>query len=55
VRYFGPHHVHQVVNSLPEPAVSLHVYAPALRWMNTYRIERGALVRTGTERAGVDW
>ena len=55
VRYFGPHHVHQVVNSLAEPAVSLHVYAPALRWMNTYRVERGALVRTGTERAGVDW
>jgi mannose-6-phosphate isomerase-like protein (cupin superfamily) len=55
VRYFGPHHVHQVANSLAEPAVSLHVYAPALRWMNTYRVERGALVRTGTERAGVDW
>jgi hypothetical protein len=55
VRYFGAHHVHQVVNSLTEPAVSLHVYAPALRWMNTYRVERGSLVRTGTERAGVDW
>jgi hypothetical protein len=55
VRYFGAHYVHQVTNSLAEPAVSLHVYAPALRWMNTYRIERGALVRTGTERAGVDW
>jgi predicted metal-dependent enzyme (double-stranded beta helix superfamily) len=55
VRYFGPHHVHQVTNSLAEPAVSLHVYAPALRWMNTYRVERGTLVRTGTERAGVDW
>ena len=55
VRYFGPHHVHQVSNSLTEPAVSVHVYAPALRWMNTYRVERGALVRIGTERAGVDW
>jgi predicted metal-dependent enzyme (double-stranded beta helix superfamily) len=55
VRYFGPHHVHQVTNALTEPAVSLHVYAPALRWMNTYRVEQGALVRTGTERAGVDW
>ena len=55
VRYFGPHHVHQVVNSLDAPAVSVHVYAPALRWMNTYRVARGALVRTGTERAGVDW
>jgi hypothetical protein len=55
VRYFGPHYVHQVTNVLPEPAVSLHVYAPALRWMNTYRLDRGTLVRTGTERAGVDW
>jgi predicted metal-dependent enzyme (double-stranded beta helix superfamily) len=55
VRPFGPHHVHQVTNTLTEPAVSLHVYAPALRWMNTYRVERGALVRTATERAGVDW
>jgi predicted metal-dependent enzyme (double-stranded beta helix superfamily) len=55
VRWFGPHYVHQVTNGLDEPAVSLHVYAPALRWMNTYRVEHGALVRTGTERAGVDW
>jgi hypothetical protein len=55
VRYFGPHYVHQVTNTLDEPAVSVHVYAPALRWMNTYRVEGGALVRTGTERAGVDW
>jgi predicted metal-dependent enzyme (double-stranded beta helix superfamily) len=55
VRYFGPNYVHQVTNSLSEPAVSLHVYAPALRWMNTYRVERGVLVRTGTDRAGVDW
>jgi len=55
VRYFGPHYVHQVTNTLPEPAVSVHVYAPALRWMNTYRVDHGALVLTGTERAGVDW
>jgi predicted metal-dependent enzyme (double-stranded beta helix superfamily) len=55
VRYFGPHYVHQVTNTQAEAAVSLHVYAPALRWMNTYRVEDGALVPTGTERAGVDW
>ena len=54
MRSFGAHHVHQV-QSLDEAAVSLHVYAPALRWMNTYRVDEGALVRTGTERAGVDW
>ncbi len=55
VRFFGPHHVHQVINPFQEPAVSVHVYTPGLRWMNTYRVGRDGLVRTGTERAGVDW
>jgi mannose-6-phosphate isomerase-like protein (cupin superfamily) len=55
VRHFGPHHVHQVVNTGSEPAVSVHVYTPPLRLMNTYRITGEGLVRTGTERAGVDW
>jgi hypothetical protein len=55
LRYFGPHYVHQVTNTADEAAVSVHVYAPALRLMNTYRVTRGRLVRTGTERAGVDW
>jgi predicted metal-dependent enzyme (double-stranded beta helix superfamily) len=55
IRWFGPHHIHQVQNSLAQPAVSIHVYTPPLRLMNTYRIEPTGLVRTGTERAGVDW
>jgi hypothetical protein len=55
VRSFGPHYVHQVVNTVSEPAVSVHVYTPQLRLMNTYRLDPHALVRTGTERAGVDW
>jgi mannose-6-phosphate isomerase-like protein (cupin superfamily) len=55
VRWFGPHHVHQVHNSGAEPAVSIHVYTPPLRLMNTYRVEPTGLIRTGTERAGVDW
>jgi mannose-6-phosphate isomerase-like protein (cupin superfamily) len=55
VRYFGPHYVHQVTNTRAEPAVSVHVYTPGLSWMNTYRVDGDALVRTGTERAGVDW
>ena len=55
VRHFGPHYVHQVTNTGPEAAVSVHVYTPRLAWMNTYRIDGPALVRTGTERAGVDW
>jgi hypothetical protein len=55
VRHFGTHYVHQVVNAGTQPAVSVHVYAPALRWMNSYDVVGGRLVRTGTERAGVDW
>ena len=55
VRHFGPHYVHQVTNTRTEPAVSVHVYTPGLSWMNTYAVDGGALVRTSTERAGVDW
>lgn len=55
VRHFGPHYVHQVTNHGLQPAVSVHVYTPGLSWMNSYAIEDGALRRTGTERAGVDW
>jgi predicted metal-dependent enzyme (double-stranded beta helix superfamily) len=55
VRHFGPHYVHQVTNLGPAPAVSVHVYTPRLVVMNTYGIQADALVRTGTERAGVDW
>jgi predicted metal-dependent enzyme (double-stranded beta helix superfamily) len=54
-RFFGPHYVHQVHNAGGEPAVSVHVYAPRLRVMNTYRVDGDRLVRTGTEQAGVDW
>jgi hypothetical protein len=55
IRHFGSHYVHQVTNGSDEPAVSVHVYTPSLEWMNTYRLADGLLVRTGTERAGVDW
>jgi hypothetical protein len=55
VRHFGAHYVHQVTNTQTGPAISVHVYTPALAWMNTYAIDGAALVRTGTERAGVDW
>jgi hypothetical protein len=47
--------VHQVTNEDAEPAVSVHAYTPALREMNTYDVEDGRLLRTGTEKAGVDW
>jgi predicted metal-dependent enzyme (double-stranded beta helix superfamily) len=55
VRHFGPYYVHQVTNTCTEAAISVHVYTPGLAWMNTYRIDGPTLVRTGTERAGVDW
>jgi quercetin dioxygenase-like cupin family protein len=55
VRHFGPHYVHQVTNDGPEPAVSVHVYTPALIRMNTYSLVEGLLLHTGSERAGVDW
>jgi hypothetical protein len=55
LRFFGAHYVHQVTNQHAEPAVSVHVYAPRLTAMNTYRVGDDGLVRTGTERAGVDW
>ncbi len=55
VRQFGAHYVHQVSNEGGEPAVSVHVYTPALREMNTYDADGGRLLRTGTEKAGVDW
>ena len=55
VRMFGPHYVHQVRNAGAEPAVSVHVYAPRLTVMNTYRFENAGLVHIGTEQAGVDW
>jgi len=55
VRSFGTHYVHQVVNRQDEAAVSVHVYAPALRWMTSYDVADGRLVRTGSGRAGVDW
>jgi hypothetical protein len=55
LRQFGEHYVHQVTNEDVEPAVSVHVYTPALREMNTYDVRNGLLLRTGTEKAGVDW
>jgi hypothetical protein len=55
VRHFGPHYVHQVTNTADGPAVSVHVYAPALVQMNTYSLLDGLLLHTGVERAGADW
>jgi hypothetical protein len=55
-RSFGPHHVHEVSCAGPEPAVSLHVYAPALASMRRFVLDDdGRAVIVARERAGVDW
>jgi hypothetical protein len=54
-RSFGEHHIHQVTNNGTEPAVSIHVYSPALSEMTRYRIADGRLVVTAVDRAGADW
>jgi hypothetical protein len=54
-RTFGPRHVHRIVNAGPAPAVSLHVYAPALTRMTRYDLVDGRLLVTALEREGADW
>ena len=56
VRSFGRRHVHEVLNVSETPAVSLHVYAPALTTMTRYRLDGdGRLDVLTRERAGTDW
>jgi len=54
-RSFGRHHIHQIVNLGDEPAVSLHVYSPALREMTRYQLSDDQLVVAAIDRAGADW
>jgi predicted metal-dependent enzyme (double-stranded beta helix superfamily) len=54
-RSFGCHHIHQIANTGIEPAISLHVYSPALREMTRYHIADGQLVVAAVDRAGADW
>lgn len=54
VRPFGARHVHDVA-ATGGPAVSLHVYAPALTRMTRYGLDDGRLVTLASERAGADW
>lgn len=54
-RSFGAHHIHRIANTGTQPAMSLHVYGPALREMTRYRIEDGRLLVTAVDRAGTDW
>ncbi|RZS87302.1 cysteine dioxygenase type I [Motilibacter rhizosphaerae] len=54
LRPFGQKHVHDVA-ATGGPAVTMHVYAPALRTMTRYAWAGDRLVAGATERAGADW
>jgi predicted metal-dependent enzyme (double-stranded beta helix superfamily) len=55
VRPFGTRHIHRVTNTSLEPAVSIHVYAPALTRMNGYVREGDRLRLVESRLAGVAW
>jgi mannose-6-phosphate isomerase-like protein (cupin superfamily) len=54
-RRFGPRHIHRVTNHGAEPAVSVHVYRPALRRMTRYELRAGRLHVAAVDEAGVAW
>ncbi|MGI5215258.1 cysteine dioxygenase [Plantactinospora sp. CA-290183] len=54
-RRFGPRHVHRVSNQGNVPAVSVHVYRPALRSMTRYHLDGGRLRVAEVAEAGVAW
>jgi len=54
-RSFGPRHIHSVANLGDRPALSVHVYSPALRGMTRYALLGTTLRETGVERAGEQW
>ncbi len=54
-RRFGTNYVHQMVNTTRSPAISVHVYGPALETMNRYELTGAQLRKVATDRAGVTW
>ena len=55
LRAFGTKHIHRVTNHGLEPAVSLHVYSPALVEMNAYTSDGRELALVDSQLVGVDW
>ena len=55
LRAFGTKHIHRVTNNGWEPAVSVHVYSPALVEMNSYAEDGPRLWQTGSQLIGVNW
>lgn len=54
-RSFGAQHVHEVSNLGSLPALSVHVYSPALTRMTRYAVVGDRVESTGVERAGEHW
>jgi hypothetical protein len=54
-RRFSARHIHRITNRSGRPAVSVHVYGPALRTMTRYRIGPAGLEVREVEHAGVQW
>jgi hypothetical protein len=54
-RRFGNQHIHRITNRSGRPAVSIHVYGPALTAMTRYRIGLDGLEVQTVEKAGVQW
>src|SRR3954464_1414388 len=54
-RRFGSRHIHRIINRSSRPAVSIHVYGPALTTMTRYRIGARGLDVATVEKAGAQW
>ena len=54
-REFSREHIHRIVNPGDGPAVSVHVYGPALSTMTRYQMTDGRPAIVGVDRAGVQW
>ncbi|MFI5911481.1 cysteine dioxygenase [Dactylosporangium sp. NPDC051541] len=52
---FGAHFVHRIVNASTRPAVTVHVYGPALTAMTRYRLHDSRLTVESITKAGADW
>lgn len=55
LRAFGTRHIHKVTNNTLEPAVSLHVYSPALVEMNQYAPDGPILRLVDSQLVGQNW
>jgi Cysteine dioxygenase type I len=54
-RRFGTRHIHRITNRSGRPAISVHVYGPALATMTRYQLGPAGLRVATVETAGVQW